>query len=62
EAAAPVDEQARARAFLRLLGRTEHPDTDADPVYALYQVALDFQCSAYGYRDLYLRKRGDTAK
>ena len=51
------DERERAIEFLEMLGKSDHPDAERDPVYALYQVAVDFQCSAYGYRDLYLRKR-----
>ena len=48
------DPQERARAFLELLGRSDHPDAQTDPVYAMYQVAVDYHCSAHGYRDLYL--------
>lgn len=51
------DERERAVQFLEMIGKSDHPDAVRDPVYALYQVAIDFQCSAYGYRDLYLRKR-----
>lgn len=51
------DERERAMEFLEMLGRSDHPDAEKDPVYALYQVAVDFQCSAHGYRELYLRKR-----
>lgn len=51
------DERERAMEFLEMLGKSDHPDAVRDPVYALYQVAVDFQCSAHGYRDLYLRKR-----
>jgi len=59
---APVaDEATRAKEFLELLGRGDHPDAERDPLDALYQVAVDFQCSAYGYRELYLRKRPDKA-
>ncbi|MDF1701082.1 MAG: hypothetical protein P1V36_07985 [Planctomycetota bacterium] len=51
------DECERAVEFLEMLGKSDHPDAERDPVYALYQVAIDFQCSAHGYRELYLRKR-----
>ena len=51
------DERERAIEFLEMLGKSDHPDAERDPVYALYQVAVDFQCSAHGYRELYLRKR-----
>lgn len=54
------DERERAVQFLELLGRSDHPDAETDPVYALYQVAIDYQCSAHGYRELYLRKRPPT--
>jgi hypothetical protein len=57
--AGPVarDEAAeRARAFLEMLGRSDHPDAGRDPLHALYQVAVDFRCSAHGYRDLYLAR------
>lgn len=51
--------EARALELLAKLGRADHPDAQADPIYALYQVAVDFQCSAHGYRELYLhRMRG----
>ncbi len=53
------DERERAMQFLEMLGKSDHPDAERDPVYALYQVAIDFQCSAHGYRELYLRKRPD---
>lgn len=53
------DERERAAEFLEMLGKSDHPDAERDPVYALYQVAIDFQCSAHGYRELYLRKRSD---
>lgn len=57
---APVtDETARAKEFLEQLGCSDHPDAETDPLHALYQVAVDFQCSAYGYRELYLRKKSD---
>ena len=55
------DERERAVEFLELLGKSDHPDAERDPVYALYQVAIDFQCSAHGYRELYLRKRPGPA-
>lgn len=55
------DERERAAEFLEMLGKSDHPDAERDPVYALYQVAVDFQCSAHGYRDLYLRKRPGTS-
>ncbi len=51
------DAATRAHEFLEMLGRSDHPDAERDPLYALYQVAVDFQCSAHGYRELYLRKR-----
>ena len=51
------DERERAAQFLEMLGRSDHPDAEKDPVYALYPVAIDYQCSAHGYRELYLRKR-----
>ena len=37
-----------------MLGRADHPDAQTNPLSALYQVAVDFRCSAQGYRDLYL--------
>ena len=54
------DERERAIEFLEMLGKSDHPDAERDPVYALYQVAVDFQCSAHGYRELYLRRRPPT--
>jgi hypothetical protein len=49
--------EARARAFLALLGRADHPHAQEDPLHALYQVAVDYRCTAQGYRDLYLYQR-----
>jgi len=46
--------ESRARAMLERLGRADHPDAEQDPIHALYQVAVDYRCSAYGYRELYL--------
>jgi hypothetical protein len=40
--------------MLEKLGRGDHPDAEQDPIYALYQVAVDCRCSAHGYRELYL--------
>ncbi len=48
--------EIRARDFLERLGRSEHPDAERDPISALYQVAVDFRCSAHGYRELYLHR------
>jgi hypothetical protein len=50
--------EEQAREFLEALGRGDHPDAHDDPVYALYQVAVDFRCTAYGYRALYLEGQG----
>ena len=41
-----VDPRVLAQLFLAALGRGDHPDTETNPVYALYQVALDYRCSA----------------
>lgn len=45
-----------ARMLLEALGRADHPDATSNPIYALYQVAVDYRCSAEGYRTLYLRR------
>ncbi len=45
-----------ARVLLEALGRADHPDAAGNPIYALYQVAVDYRCSAEGYRTLYLRR------
>lgn len=50
-----ADEQARA--YLDALGRAEHPDAATNPIYALYQVAVDYCCTAHGYRELYLHRK-----
>ena len=52
----------RARDFLERLGRADHPDAERDPLNALFQIAVDYRCSAHGYRELYLhhmRHAGD---
>lgn len=49
-----VDLDARARLYLQMLGRADHPDAHDDPIGALYQVAVDLRCTADGYRALYL--------
>ena len=41
-----VDPRVLAQLFLAALGRGDHPDSETNPVYALYQVALDYRCSA----------------
>ena len=46
-----------ARQLLDLLGRGDHPDAETNPIYALYQVAVDYRCSANGYRALALNDR-----
>ncbi|MDJ0523263.1 MAG: hypothetical protein QNJ90_14430 [Planctomycetota bacterium] len=46
--------EGRAREMLDRLGRADHPDAETDPIHALYQVAVDYRCSAHGYRELYL--------
>ena len=48
--------EIRARDLLERLGRADHPDAERDPIYALYQVAVDLRCSAHGYRELYLHR------
>ena len=52
------DADERARHYLRLLGREDHPDAEDNPVYALYQVAVDLKCTADGYRALYVNREG----
>ena len=41
-----MDPRVLAQLFLAALGRGDHPDSETNPVYALYQVALDYRCSA----------------
>ena len=53
--------ESRARELLELLGRGDHPDAEGDPIHALYQVAIDYRCSAHGYRELYLHHRRHAA-
>ena len=48
----------RARDFLEALGHGDHPDADTNPIYALYQVAVDYRCTAKGYRSLYFHREG----
>ncbi len=48
----------RARMFLESLGHTDHPLAAEDPIYALYQVAVDYRCMAQGYEGLLKRKEG----
>jgi hypothetical protein len=55
--AAEADE--RARAFLEALGHADHPDAVGNPIYALYQVAVDYRCTAHGYRTLYFHRATD---
>jgi hypothetical protein len=49
--------EARARRYLESLGHGHHHEADADPVYALFQVATDCCAQANGYRELYERLR-----
>lgn len=48
-----------AQQLLAVLDRGEHADAASNPVYALFQVAVDFRCSAAGYRDLYLAAQAE---
>ncbi len=41
-----------AQMLLAALGRGDHGDRDRNPIYALYQVALDYRTAAEGYRAL----------
>ncbi|MDJ0975642.1 MAG: hypothetical protein QNJ98_14360 [Planctomycetota bacterium] len=41
-----------AQLLLAALGRGDHGDREKNPIYALYQVALDFRTAAEGYRSL----------
>ena len=50
------DPHAFALRLLALLGREDHPDAASNPIYALYQVAVDYRCSARGYRDLAIHR------
>lgn len=47
-----MDPHALAQLLLAALGRGDHGDRDKNPIYALYQVALDYRCAAEGYRTL----------
>ena len=53
----------RARMFLESLGHSDHPLAADDPVYALFQVAVDYRCMAQGYEGLFKRKsEGEDAE
>ncbi len=52
-----ADALGLARALLTALGRSDHPDIDDNPIFGLYQVALDYRCSADGYRALFDQSR-----
>lgn len=47
-----MDPRELARLLLAALGRGDHGDRDKNPIYAIYQVALDFRTAAEGYRSL----------
>jgi len=47
-----MDPRQLAQLLLAALGRGDHGDRDTNPVYALYQVALDYRTAAEGYRAL----------
>lgn len=47
----------RARMFLESIGHDDHPLAVDDPLYALYQVAVDYRCMAQGYEGLLKRER-----
>ena len=47
-----IDPRVLAQLFLAALGRDDHPDSQSNPIYALYQVAVDYRCSADAYRAL----------
>lgn len=49
---AKADPTGFAQQLLRMLGRSDHPEAADNPIYALYQVAVDHRCSATGYRTL----------
>lgn len=49
---AQADPAGFARELLGMLGRLDHPEAQDNPIYALYQVAVDHRCSATGYRTL----------
>jgi hypothetical protein len=50
--------EERARGFLEAIGHADHPDAEKNPIYALYQVAVDYRCTAHGYRSLYFHREG----
>ena len=52
----------RARMFLESLGHIDHPLAAEDPLYALFQVAVDYRCMAQGYEGLFKRKVGESAE
>ncbi len=52
-----ADALGLARALLTALGKGDHPDIDDNPIFGLYQVALDYRCSADGYRALFDQQR-----
>ena len=56
--ASAAEADARAREFLEALGHGDHPDAAENPIYALFQVAVDYRCTAKGYRSLYFHREG----
>ena len=47
-----VDPRVLAQLLLAALGRSDHPGGDVNPIYALYEVALEHRCDAEAFRSL----------
>lgn len=56
--ASAAEAEEHAREFLEALGHADHPDAESNPIYALFQVAVDYRCTAKGYRSLYFHREG----